>query len=104
MTSKGENNKHLADREVQHDDLINDIIPDARFNCVGIFRDPLDKNDINNNRQLCNCIILEIITNIFIDVNSLIKTIKKAGFRLLDATYSPDEFHFLVRKIEYEGM
>ena len=66
---------------------------------MGIYKSPLNLENLESNEDLCDCNILEIIADFSIDIKNFMNLIKKASFRLLDMTYATDGFHFLVRNV-----
>ena len=99
MVNKSDNNLLLTTQEIRNNEITKMIIPDANFNCVGLYKDSFALEDLGSNKDLCDCSILEIITDFSIDIRNIINLIKKASFRLVDGDYAPDGFHFLVRNV-----
>ena len=98
MTKK-RNNIDFKNFEIRHKRLIEKITPDKKLKCVGFYQEPLDKRTLDGNRDL-DCNIIEIITDISIDIESFEALIEEAEYRILEVTHNPDQFHFLVQRFE----
>ena len=99
MVNKIDNNILLITQEIRNNELSRRIVPDAKLNCVGLFKNSLGLEDLESNKDLCDCNILEIITDFSIDIRNIINLIKKASFRLVDEDYASGGFHFLIRNV-----
>jgi len=99
VVNKSDNNILLTTQAIRNNELTGMIVPDTKFNCVGLYKDSLALENLESNKDLCDCSILEIITDFSIDIRNIINLIKKASFRLVDGDYAPDGFHFLVRNV-----
>lgn len=97
------NDMLFINHAMQNEEFTDGIVPDAEFNCVGHYRNPLHLEDLKSDTDLCECDILEIITDISIDIKNIINLINKTSLRLLDMGYANDGFHFLVRNAGGEG-
>lgn len=104
MVNKSDNNILLITQEIRNNELTRTIVPDASFKCVGFYKNLLGLEDLGSNKDLCDCNILEIITDFSIDIRNIMDLIKKASLRLLDIDYAPDGLHFLVRNIGGGGV
>jgi len=93
------NNLDFKYLEKIHKKLIERIMPDEKLKCVGFYQEPLDKRNLDGNKDL-DCNIIEIITDISIDIESFEALIEEAEYRILELTHNPDKFHFLVQRFE----
>ena len=98
MTKKS-NNIDFKNLEKLHRKLIERITPDEKLKCVAFYKEPLDKKELVSNKDL-DCNIIEIITDISIDIESFEALIEEAEYRILEVTNNPDQFHFIVQKFE----
>ena len=99
MVNKSDNNMPLITQEIKNNDLTRMLVPDANFKCVGLYKNLLGLEDLGGIKDLCDCNLLEIITDFSIDIENIMDLIKKASFRLVDVDYSPDGLHFLIRNV-----
>jgi hypothetical protein len=86
--------------EGRHKDLLKRLIPHSKFNCIGYYKELPNQSALENNEVLSNCDIIEILTDISINVEIFKKIIKWAGYRLLDLNYGPESLQFLIKKVE----
>lgn len=96
------NNTILINQANHNNELTDGIVLVGELNCVGLYKNPMGLEDLENNEDLCDCNILEIIADFSIDIKNFMNLIKKASFRLFDMTYATDGFHFLVRNVRDE--
>jgi hypothetical protein len=90
----------FEDQEEWQDELLVRLIPDSNYNCIGYFDEPIKGSGLDTNKELSDCEIIEVVTKISINVNSIRELITQAGYRLLDIVYGPDRFHFFIQKIK----
>jgi hypothetical protein len=100
MISESEYKKDFEGLMVWHDDLLLRLIPHSRYNCIGYYEELTSYSDLENKKELFNCNIIEVLTEISININSFKDLLNWTGYRLLDITYSPDYFHFFIQKVE----
>lgn len=100
MIKENEYFMDLENLEVWRNELIKKLVPDEKSNCIGFYKERFDQKNLEFNNNLFDCRIIEIVTNISINSKNFKNLITKAGFKLLDVTYGPKDFKFLIQKIE----
>jgi hypothetical protein len=100
MNNESEYKGDFDDFKAWNNDLMTRLIPHSSYNCVGYYNEIPNRFEQENNEGLSNCDIIEILTEISINVGIFQEFIRKTGYRVLDSIYGPDYFHFFITKVE----
>ncbi len=90
--------KKLVNQEIRFNDLINRMIPDAKFVCIDFNDESLVKKDVKDDNALVDCDIIEVITHNSINTKQFRNFLMEAEYNLFNVLYEQDGFHFLIRK------